>query len=83
MNIIVIFLILLSVVVAFASLGNMTQATAGVYTLAWACFFGILARMAQASSHNSEQKELMSRNQRELMQLAQQNERASEEGESP
>lgn len=38
-----------SLLMAFAGLGKMTEATVGVGLMAFACYLGILARIAQAS----------------------------------
>lgn len=53
-----IFVILAICIVGFGAL-SLSQATAGVGIIAIGCFFGILARLAQASAHHDELKKLI------------------------
>ncbi len=52
-------LIILALLGAAVGIFTLTQATTGVGFLAVACFLGILARIAQASAHQTEIKKLL------------------------
>lgn len=52
-----ILLLLLAAVALIAGFMSLSQATLGVGILAVACFFGILARLAQANRHHKEIQE--------------------------
>jgi uncharacterized membrane protein YiaA len=54
-----IVLLVIAFIVLIIGFFNLTNATLGVGICAIACFFAILARLAQASSHHKELKILL------------------------
>ena len=49
-----IFLVIVSIIVGFVGILDLSQATMGVGIIACACLLGILARIAQASKFQNE-----------------------------
>jgi len=55
----VILLVIVAALAALAALFNLNQATLGVGLLAYACFFAILARLAQAGVQHAELRRII------------------------